>query len=155
MDDTHFVYNTLSLLWKGVQLEVKMGKLQFLKMVIVLLILSQSFFVFASGLALVVDTRRFQSPQCVVGFSGVLFGMKVILNLSSPCNTNVYGIVIPTRYVAWFELVLVQTFVPGVSLLGDICGILAGLLYLRYSHLFTIHALVTVFCRTTSRLGVD
>ena len=144
----------LSLLWKGVQLELKMGSLQFAKMVIVLIILSQSIMVvFANGLALLIGTRLLPSLQCTVGFSGVLFGMKVILNLKSPTHANVYGILVPTRYVAWFELVLVQTFVPGGSFFSHVCGILAGVLYIRYSHLFTIDALTTLIGQSASMVG--
>ena len=81
------------------------------------------------------------------------FGMKVILNLNSPTYSNVYGILVPTRYVAWFELVLAQTFVPGVSFFSHVCGILAGVLYIRYSHLFTIDALTTLIGQSASMVG--
>ena len=42
-----------------------------------------------------------------------------------------HGLLVPARFAAWAELILIQMFVPGVSFLGHLGGILAGLLYLR------------------------
>ncbi|PIN01455.1 Rhomboid protease [Handroanthus impetiginosus] len=56
--------------------------------------------------------------------------MKVILYSESDNYTYVQGLMVPARYAAWAELILIQMFVPGVSFLGHLGGILAGLLYL-------------------------
>ncbi|KAL0283056.1 UNVERIFIED_CONTAM: Rhomboid-like protein 14, mitochondrial [Sesamum angustifolium] len=76
--ESHLVYNMLSLLWKGIQLESAMGSIEYASMVAALV----------------------------------------------------------ARYAAWAELILIQMFVPGVSFLGHLGGILAGLLYvyLKSSH---------------------
>ncbi|KAF3652523.1 putative pyruvate dehydrogenase E1 component subunit alpha-3, chloroplastic-like [Capsicum annuum] len=85
----------------------------------------------AKSLLLLFDYERPCYQEYSVGFSGVLFAMKVILNAQSDDYTDVHGLLVPTHYAAWAELILIQMFVPGVSFLGHIGGILAGLLFLR------------------------
>ncbi|CAA6653824.1 unnamed protein product [Spirodela intermedia] len=117
MGESHLVYNMMSLLWKGVQLETSVGSLEFAAMTLLL------FF----------DHETAYYYEHAVGFSGVLFALKVVLNsqFSGDLFTYVYGIVVPARYAAWAELVLIQLFVPGVSFLGHLGGVLAGIFYLR------------------------
>jgi rhomboid domain-containing protein 1 len=67
---------------------------------------------------------------CAVGFSGVLFGLKVILTHNSPGWGSVAGFSVPVKYLAWAELVFIQFITPNASFLGHACGILAGLLHL-------------------------
>lgn len=68
--------------------------------------------------------------SCAVGFSGVLFGLKVVLNHNSSGWTDVgIGIRLPTKYAAWAELLIIQLITPNVSFLGHLCGIAAGLMH--------------------------
>lgn len=130
--EPHLVYNMLSLLWKGIQLENSMGSAEFASMVAVLVAMSQGITLLLSkSLLLFFDYERAYYSEFAVGFSGVLFAMKVILNSQSGDYSYVNGLLVPTRYAAWAELVLVQLLVPGVSFLGHLGGILAGVLYLR------------------------
>lgn len=74
------------------------------------------------------------------GFSAVLFAIKVVLTQQSSSSrsryiscdyfikSSVMGFVVPTKYVYWFELVLIQVLVPNASFIGHLCGILTGLL---------------------------
>ncbi|XP_077226826.1 rhomboid-like protein 14, mitochondrial [Tasmannia lanceolata] len=131
MGEPHLVYNMLSLLWKGIQLENSMGSIEFACMVAELLAMSQGItLVLAKGL-LLFDYDRAYYSEYSVGFSGVLFGMKVVLNSLSDNYTSVHGVIVPTRHAAWVELILIQLCVPGVSFLSHLGGILAGLIYLR------------------------
>ncbi|KAL5065664.1 hypothetical protein RYX36_027401 [Vicia faba] len=130
--DSHLVYNMVSLLWKGIQLENSMGSLEFASTVASLLALSQSItLILSKSLLVFFDYERSYYNEYSVGFSGVLFAMKVVLNSQSDNYTSVYGVLVPSRYAAWAELFLIQMFVPGVSFLGHLSGILAGLVYLR------------------------
>jgi rhomboid domain-containing protein 1 len=61
---------------------------------------------------------------------GRLFGMKVVLNVWSDDFVYLHGMAIPSKYAAWAELILIQTFIPDSSFLGHLGGILAGLVYL-------------------------
>lgn len=134
VDETHLLYNMMSLMWKGVQLEETMGSQKFATMVAVLLGLSNSLVVASSALlAFWADSPTPFYSECSVGFSGVLFALKVVLNYNSPSHTNVYGILVPSRYAAWVELLVIQMFVPGTSFLGHLCGILAGVIYMNAS----------------------
>ncbi|KAF5452163.1 hypothetical protein F2P56_027193 [Juglans regia] len=130
--ESHLVYNMMSLLWKGIQLETSMGSAEFASMVTALLGMSQGItLLLAKSLLLFFDYERPYYSEFSVGFSGVLFAMKVVLNSQSENYSYVHGVVVPARYAAWAELILIQMFVPGVSFLGHLGGILAGLLYLR------------------------
>lgn len=82
------------------------------------------------SLLLFFNYERPYYQEYAVGFSGVLFAMKIILNAQSHDYTYVHGLLVPTRYAAWAELILIQMFVPGVSFLGHLGAILAGLLFL-------------------------
>ncbi|XP_042517956.1 rhomboid-like protein 14, mitochondrial [Macadamia integrifolia] len=132
MGESHLVYNMMSLLWKGIQLETSMGSIEFASMVAALLGMSQGITLLLSkALLLFFDYERAYYYEHAVGFSGVLFGMKVVLNSRSDNYTYVHGLIVPARYAAWAELILIQMFVPGVSFLGHLGGILAGFLYLQ------------------------
>ncbi|KAI4338604.1 hypothetical protein MLD38_023642 [Melastoma candidum] len=113
LNESHLVYNMFSLLWKGVQLESLMGSTDFASM------------------------GRSYYYEYSVGFSGVLFALKVVLNAHSENYSYVHGILAPSRYAAWAELILIQMFVPGVSFLGHLGGILAGLLYLHLKGIYS------------------
>ncbi|XP_021714808.1 rhomboid-like protein 14, mitochondrial [Chenopodium quinoa] len=131
MGESHLVYNMLSLLWKGIQLETSMGSIEFATMVATLLTMSQGITLLLSKSLLLFDYQKAYYSEFAVGFSGVLFAMKVVLNAQSDDYTFVHGILVPSRHAAWAELILIQMFVPGVSFLGHLGGILAGIFYLH------------------------
>jgi rhomboid domain-containing protein 1 len=129
MDEYHLVYNMLSLLWKGIQLESSMETSEFIKMVIALVGMSQGFKLLITKSLLLFN---YDAPYhgYSAGFSGVLFAMKVVLD-SRADYSDAHGIAVPARYAAWLELLLIQMVVPGVSFIGHLGGILAGLLYVE------------------------
>ncbi|CAM8903099.1 unnamed protein product [Rhodiola kirilowii] len=130
--ESHLVYNMMSLLWKGIQLETSMGSTEFTSMIAALLGLSQGInLLMAKVLLLFFDYDRPYYSEFAVGFSGVLFAMKVVLNSQSDNYTYVHGMLLPARYAAWAELILIQMLVPNISFLGHLGGILAGLIYLQ------------------------
>lgn len=109
-----------------------MGSAEFASMVASLLAMSQGItLLLAKSLLLFFDYERAYYSEYAVGFSGVLFAMKVVLYSQSENYTYVHGLIVPAGYAAWAELILIQIFVPGVSFLGHLGGILAGILYLR------------------------
>ncbi|KAF8007012.1 hypothetical protein BT93_K1115 [Corymbia citriodora subsp. variegata] len=141
----------LSLLWKGIQLESSMGSAEFASMVATLLAMSQGItLILAKSLYVFLDYERPYYSEYAVGFSGVLFAMKVVLNSQSENYTYVHGPVVPARYAAWAELVLIQMFVPGVSFLGHLGGILAGILYLRLKGMYSAPDPLTLVIRGVS-----
>ncbi|KAJ0980053.1 hypothetical protein J5N97_015527 [Dioscorea zingiberensis] len=136
--ESHLVYNMMSLVWKGIQLETSMGSIEFASMVAALVGMSQGItLLLAKGLLIFFGYEDAYYNQYSVGFSGVLFALKVILNSQSDDLTYIHGLIIPARHAAWAELILIQMFVPGVSFLGHLGGILAGLLYLQWRRTYS------------------
>lgn len=132
----HLFYNMSSLLWKGVTLELEMGSERFAILVWALLLLSHGLFVPVSYLA----TNAFGAStyySCAVGFSAVLFGLKVVMNHSQMGARAVqyWGIPFPVsaKYAAWLELVLISMVAPSASFVGHLCGILAGIVWLHFA----------------------
>ncbi|PSR98350.1 Rhomboid-like protein [Actinidia chinensis var. chinensis] len=130
--EPHLVYNMVSLLWKGIQLETSMGSCEFASMVITLLGLSQGVTLLLSkSLVLFFDYGKPYYREYAAGFSGILFAMKVVLNSETDNYSYVHGLMVPSRYAAWAELILIQMFVPNSSFIGHLGGILAGILYMK------------------------
>ena len=118
-----------SLLWKGSILEPRMGTPKFAALIAELAITSSCMYILLALGAAIFGIARGPLYSCAVGFSGVLFGLKVLLNAHSSGWSDVAGFQLPTRYAAWAELIVVQFLSPNVSFLGHFCGILAGLLH--------------------------
>jgi len=136
LTDIHVVYNMTSLMWKGIQIEPQLGTVRFVWMILWLLIMSHSLLVGVSfGLAAVGWPEILS--QCAVGFSGVLFALKVVLNYSpyvQPVSQPVFfgmplPFTVPTKHMAWVELIIIHLMMPYTSFVGHLCGVFAGLLY--------------------------
>lgn len=131
-DDMHLYWNMMSLLWKGVVLEPVMGTPGFVMLILQLLAGCQVVYLMLAWVAAAVSPALAGSyySTCAVGFSGVLFALKVVLNSRTPGSEAVYGIRVPAKWVCWVELVAVSLLTPNVSFLGHLAGILTGLGYL-------------------------
>lgn len=126
----HLYYNVASLLWKGVNLERVLGSEPFAVLVGVLIVLSHSMTVVLSYVLLLCGFEEAYYSR-TIGFSAILFAMKVILQQSSPATSNVWGFSVPTRYAAWLELLMIQLIHPQSSMTAHASGILVGMLYTR------------------------
>jgi len=130
-NEMHLLYNMSSLLWKGRILESHMGSSRFALLCLVFTGLSSAIEVFAS---LVLDrVFAYGGPlrTLSVGFSGVLFALKVILQSKQRGVSHVFSIPVPSEHLYWAELIIVSLIYPQASFLGHLCGILTGLLYTR------------------------
>ena len=131
VDTWHLYYNMTSLLWKGAELEAQLGW-RGLTRLLVFSLLTAPMFALATSVALAWNGWTRTLRATTVGFSGVLFSLKVVVN-SSPGRRSVLpfvGIAVPSRWATWFELVLIQLLVPNTSFVGHLGGILSGLTYL-------------------------
>ncbi|GLD93892.1 hypothetical protein PINS_up002497 [Pythium insidiosum] len=128
-DDMHLYHNMISFLWKGYHLEHRFGSAKFGSVVAILLLMSHGCIVAVSYALDKIAHVSGPLHQCSIGFSAVLFALKVLLNYGSPAITSVYGIQVPTKYAAWLELLVIHFTVPRASFLGHMCGILAGYLF--------------------------
>lgn len=115
-----------------------MGSIDFASMVASLLMLSQCATLILAKSLLLFDYEAPYYNQFSVGFSGILFALKVVLNEHSDANYSVvHGLVIPSKYAAWAELLLIQLFIPDASFIGHLGGILAGIFYVRLRRSFS------------------
>ena len=126
--DMHLYYNMASWLWKGRQLELGLGTERFARMVLILFAATHLLMV-AAAMALV-DVLPSAYAQCAVGFSGVLFAVKVVLQRLGPGDSaHVFGMRLPLQWASWAELAIIQVIYPQASWFGHACGILAGLAF--------------------------
>ncbi|KAL2095852.1 hypothetical protein ACEWY4_008000 [Coilia grayii] len=130
VDDWHLYFNMTSLIWKGMKLERRLGGPWFAYLLSVFSLLTGLvYLLLEAGLTELTDDWSY-GRQCAVGFSGVLFGLKVVNNHYNPGGvTNVMGVPVASRYACWVELVLIHILNPGTSFVGHLAGILVGLLY--------------------------
>ncbi|XP_022152348.1 rhomboid-like protein 14, mitochondrial [Momordica charantia] len=151
--DPHLVYNMISLLWKGIQLETSMGSFKFASMVGSLLVLSQGItLLLVKSLLIFFNYGRPYYREYSVGFSGVLFAMKVVLSSQSESYTYFHGLRVPSSHAAWVELILIQMVSPGVSFLGHLGGILAGILFLQLKHMNSGSNPLAILFRSLGRI---
>ncbi|XP_066135561.1 rhomboid-related protein 4 isoform X1 [Saccopteryx bilineata] len=129
-DDWHLYFNMVSMLWKGMCLERRLGSRWFAYVIATFSLLTGVVYLLLEfALAEFMDEPGFKK-SCAVGFSGVLFALKVLNNHYCPGGfVNVLGFPVPIRYGCWAELVAIHFISPGTSFAGHLAGILVGLLY--------------------------
>lgn len=131
-DDWHLYFNMVSLLWKGTKLEKRLGSVPFAVIIAVFSQLIGVVYVLVQLLLAEFMKDPTYKMQCAVGFSGVLFALKVLNNHYHPGgSTNVFGLQVPNKYACWAELVAIHMLSPGTSFVGHLSGILVGLLYIH------------------------
>lgn len=130
-DSLHLYYNMVSFIWKGMLLEPVLGSAQFAYVIVLFTALCGSVLLGLNYLlGTFVNTAFYY--QCAVGFSGVIFALKVLNNCYFPGRSRrLFGVDInlPAGQVVWLELVLIQLVTPNASLVGHLAGILVGLAY--------------------------
>ncbi|XP_073530800.1 rhomboid-related protein 4 isoform X1 [Phyllobates terribilis] len=129
-DDWHLYFNMVSLLWKGTKLEQRLGSVLFALIIAVFSQLIGLVYILLESILAESMGDPSYKMQCAVGFSGVLFALKVLNNHYYPGGySNVFGINVPNKYACWAELVAIHILSPGTSFIGHLSGILVGLLY--------------------------
>ncbi|XP_051482609.1 rhomboid-related protein 4 isoform X3 [Apus apus] len=129
-DDWHLYYNMISMLWKGIMLEKKLRSIWFAYIIAVFSVLiGVVYMVLEFMLVKILDDPSYEM-NCAVGFSGVLFALKVLNNHYNPGRvSSVLGLQIASKYACWVELVAIHLISPGTSFAGHLSGILVGLMY--------------------------
>ena len=119
-----------SFMWKARTLERVYGSLYFAYLMAVFSVLTSTLYValnyfLAEGL----DSLSYVNT-CAVGFSGVIFAVKVLTTHLQPNGmTYIIGIPIPLKLAVWAELVIISVLVPNASFVGHLAGILVGVAY--------------------------
>ncbi|XP_063980459.1 rhomboid-related protein 4-like [Diachasmimorpha longicaudata] len=128
--DMHLYYNMISFILKGAYLEPMYSTANF---GILLGILSTGCSAMYVGLsyALTQITGDYgYFTTCAIGFSGVLFALKVIVVCEEHDRLHeIGGFRVPSKFAVWVELVMIHLLVPNASFVGHLGGILVGCLY--------------------------
>jgi len=128
--DTHLYFNMASFIWKAATLEEHFGSAYFLYMTVVFTALIGVIYVGTGVLMAELLNEWTHMQSCAVGFSGVIFALKVVTtHLQPPGRTYVMGIPFPSRLACWAELVLISVLVPNAYFIGHLAGILVGLVF--------------------------
>ncbi|XP_050035927.1 uncharacterized protein [Dermacentor andersoni] len=131
MDSLHLYYNMVSFIWKGMILEGIVGTVQFVWIIFLLTALTGVLIVgLYYLLGIYVDPIFYR--HCGIGFSGVIFALKVLNNAKYPGQSrNILGVqvTLPSGFVVWFEPLLLQLITGNGSFIGHFGGVLAGLVY--------------------------
>ena len=128
--DYHLFYNMASFMWKAVTLERHFGTFYFTYMVAVFSIATGLLYLAIHYLLAELLDQWSSIQSCAVGFSGVIFALKVVTTHLQPSGmTMVMGIPVPTRLACWAELVVISVLFPNVSFVGHLSGILVGLAF--------------------------
>ncbi|XP_055429609.1 rhomboid-related protein 4 isoform X12 [Bubalus kerabau] len=120
----------VSMLWKGIHLERRLGSRWFAYIIVTFSLLTGVVYLFLEfALAEFLNEPDFKR-NCAVGFSGVLFALKVLNNHCCPGGfVNVLGFPVSNRFACWVELLAIHFISPGTSFAGHLAGILVGLMY--------------------------
>ncbi|XP_022205991.2 rhomboid-related protein 4-like [Nilaparvata lugens] len=131
-DDMHLYFNMGSLLLKGSFLERKYWSANFSILILFFTLTTNAIYVsLALGLSYILNNPAVME-SCAIGFSGVLFALKVVTTQESrPTYMQIEGLWVDSRYAPWVELIAIHFAVPNASFLGHLAGILAGVLYAK------------------------
>ena len=128
--DMHLYYNMVSLILKGSYLEPMYGTINFVILLAVLSLGCSAVYTFLGYTLMHLTGDYGYYTQCAIGFSAVLFALKVIVVCEEHDRIHdVGGFRVPSKIAVWVELVLIHLLVPQSSFLGHLGGILAGCLY--------------------------
>ena len=127
-DEMHLIYNLSSFLWKGANLEIKMGSEKFTKLLLGLLVCTNAMAVGVMyAMAAYLGMPEAYRNSCVMGNNGVNFALKTILFADEASNTSMLGIAMPSKWASWAELGLMYLMYPHTAgLVVHVCGILVG-----------------------------
>ena len=129
--DFHLYYNMASFIWKAISLERHFGTPYFLYMISVFSVGTGAVYLGINYILAELLDQWSYVQSCAVGFSAVLFALKVVTTHMQPRGiTMVMGVIpVPMRLACWAELVLISVLFPHVSFVGHLAGILVGLAY--------------------------
>eukprot|EP00758_Cryptobia_borreli_P003067 Tbor_TRINITY_DN3502_c0_g1::TRINITY_DN3502_c0_g1_i1::g.2809::m.2809/K09651/RHBDD1; rhomboid domain-containing protein 1 len=147
--DFHLYYNMMSWLYKGRAYELYLGSSEvfFLWVMSAIIGCQVMYCIICTVLVAIGDPSHIfgsviagwmEPNACVVGFSGVIFALKTVLNWHRvdggeseyvPAFAGLFRT--PLKYAVWTELLFIQFITPHVTFLGHLAGILVGLLFIH------------------------
>lgn len=147
----HIGMNMLSTAAISASLEKKMGTLRLLVSIWWAIVLTAAIYMLIAYLAYAVLGYDAWMYQHSVGYSGILFYLSVLESRLHPGPRSLFGFIsVPSSVYPWALLVALQFFMPNLSFLGHLAGILNGtleyygfldVLYVRDSSLVYLESL--------------
>ena len=139
----HLVLNSIAAVQLGYVVERKAGSREAMMKILASALIVESLLYIAmsyglDGILLLIGIGKHwrMSRHCVAGLSGVLFALLVLVSGPMPLNldevrnaakVSLYGVVgVPKFAMPWILLAFIQIVLPQASLLGYLCGIMAG-----------------------------
>lgn len=118
-------------MWKAATLERHFGSAYFAYMVSVFSLATGVVYLAIHYLLAELLDQWSHMQSCAVGFSGVIFALKVVTTHLQPNGiTMIMGVIpVPARLACWAELVLISVLFPNVSFVGHLAGILVGMAF--------------------------
>ena len=119
-DDFHLYYNMVSFSIKGRTLERRFGPVYFLCLLFIFTISCSLTLVGLETIAANFLGNSLLLDRCAVGFSGVIFALKVLTTHYLPSGTNyLFGTIpITSKYIYWVELIIISLVTPNASFAG-------------------------------------
>jgi rhomboid domain-containing protein 1 len=120
VDDWHLYYNMISFSFKGRTLEKRYGSRYFLIILGLFTIMTSLFYVGIELVAYNLFNDYNYLNNCAVGFSGVIFALKVLTTYYLPGGT-VYLLEVfplPSKYAYWCELIAISLVTQNASFAG-------------------------------------
>ncbi|KAJ8667495.1 hypothetical protein QAD02_009158 [Eretmocerus hayati] len=128
--DMHLYYNMVSFLLKGSFLENMYGTTNFAFLIGVISMGCSAMYVTIGYILTQITEDYAYYTSCAIGFSAVLFALKVIVVSEEQDRPHdVGGFRVPSKFAVWAELFLIHLLVPNSSFIGHLGGILVGCLY--------------------------
>ena len=129
-DSWHLYYNMASFIWKSRTLEKHYGTPYYAYLTSVFTLLTSLMYIVINYMIAEIFDVWSYVRTCAVGFSGVIFALKVVTtHLEPPGMTYIFGIPVPKRLAVWGELVLISVLFPNASFVGHLSGILVGVAF--------------------------
>ncbi|RWS31719.1 hypothetical protein B4U80_07850 [Leptotrombidium deliense] len=152
-DEWHLYFNMASFLSKGSFLETIFGSFKFFVTIMLFIPLVSAVIVAFYFLTALIMCDSSYLNICGVGFSGVIFSLKVLTTHYWQKPYRMFGVELISRSTVWIELVLISLITPDSSFLGHFAGITVGLFYI-YSPLESIvDGLCTMAGASISKCG--
>lgn len=124
----HIGMNMFTTFHLSTMLEKRLGTIPHLVTTLLAILLTSTIYLLISWISYFLFSYDYWMNQHSVGFSGVLFHFCVLeCNLITQQSRSLFGaITVPTYLYPWALLIVLQMFLPNLSFLGHLSGIITG-----------------------------
>eukprot|EP01100_Stratorugosa_tubuloviscum_P014271 TRINITY_DN7531_c0_g1_i1.p1 TRINITY_DN7531_c0_g1~~TRINITY_DN7531_c0_g1_i1.p1 ORF type:complete len:310 (-),score=83.45 TRINITY_DN7531_c0_g1_i1:105-1034(-) len=122
----HLLFNMMALVNLGKEIEKQKGSINYLIWLILMILLCGLFLISISWIFSIFNIKDYMN-ECSIGASGLLFTMLTLSSLQNPTTKKIFCFIsVPNFIYPWLLLIIIQLFMPNVSFVGHLAGILTG-----------------------------